>query len=362
MLDVLTLDSAPDALTNHSTQNPDNNSDALTPDSAPDALTEHSAPVVVGLDWERDGWRVSEAGKPSCSLPKDALLRAKFLDADYVVVEQAHMRERDVYSVAQVYTRDELQQLPFKDKLRLFPGMPGQLAKAARDVGNVTGETNEYGGLLPDKAKDAETMAQYAAKHPQRLRSWKKFRLPDEDKSRDLWPARDALRSDVGTAMNQLRVAWNNMRTAERYALPEVADFCALLDRNFDRIPDGVKEQYGITRGKKKPHAIRVERMSAALTVYLLTHTRDGRLRTHNGKPLGMRFMLKTVGLCNSYKPNMVRSQLTHHGMRHYKGGRDGGYRSEYMRNFRHFIRLLQSDALTNDSAPDALTLHSAPQ
>ena len=123
MLDVLTLDSAPDALTNHSTQNPDNNSDALTPDSAPDALTKHSAPVVVGLDWERDGWRVSEAGKPSCSLPKDALLRAKFLDADYVVVEQAHMRERDVYSVAQVYTRDELQQLLFMDQLRLFPGL-----------------------------------------------------------------------------------------------------------------------------------------------------------------------------------------------------------------------------------------------
>lgn len=357
----LTLDSVPDTLTLYS--DPSNTSspgsDSLTPDSVPDTLTLHSEPVVAGLDWERDGWRVSIAGAPAVKVSRDDMLTTNLLDAaDIVVVEQAHMRPRTVYSVAQVYTEDELRTLPFRSKIRLFPGMPGQLARAARAVGNVSNKVNEYGQPLPDKDKDAETMAMFAAASPERVASWKRLKLPEEDPARKLWPARDQLRDDLREALNPLRTAWNAKSTAEKYALPEVARFCALLDSTFDDLSDGVKEQFGIRRSR---NGIRVERMPAALTVYLAVYTREGDLRLRpDGQFIGVRFILDSIGMSSSYRPNMARSQLTYHGMRHYKGGRDGGARSEYMRNLRHFIQILRdSDSLTADSVPDTLTVHS---
>jgi len=296
----LTSDSVPDTLTVHSVPSiPDNQSDSLTGDSVLDTLTIHSGPLVVGLDWERDGWRVSYGQGVGVKMTRAALLNEPFTAAALVIVEQAHMKERNAYSVAQVYTAAELAILACRDKVKLFPGMPGQLAKAAREVGNISGEVNEYGTPLPDKEKDAETMALYAAKSPQRVCTWKPLRLAGEDPSRRLWPARDALRDDLREALNPLRSAWNAKPTA-------------------------------------------------------------GNLRTRpDGEFIGIRFILNAIGLSSSYRPNMARSQLTHHGMRHYKGGRDGGERSQYMRNLRHFMQLLRDHTLTDDSVPDALTRHS---
>lgn len=387
VLDTLTLDSAQsagesltpdsvlDTLTLHSipsSPSSPNDSDSLTRDSVLDTLTPHSGPVVAGLDWERDGWRVSINGAPCIKIGRDELLTMTFDGVDLVIVEQAHMKERNVYSVAQVYTADELRRLACRSKIKLFPGMPGQLARAARTVGNVrrdaTGEPvlEDRGGYkvtVPDKDRDAETMALYAAASPERVATWKPLRLDEDDPSRRLWPARDALRNDLREALNPLRTAWNAKSTAEKYALPEVADFCALLDANFDALTAGIKEQFGIRRSR---NGIRVERMSAALTCYLAVYTRNGELRTRpDGGFIGVRFILDAIGLSSSYRPNMARSQLTHYGMRHYKGGRDGGARSEYMKNLRQFLAIMRdaaSDPLTPDSVLDTLTVHSAPR
>jgi hypothetical protein len=361
--DSLTNDSVLDTLTNDSVPLvSDDGGDSLTTDSVLDTLTPDSVPAVVGLDWERDGWRVSVNGVDPEFMSKEALLTATFADADYVVVEQAHMRERDVYSVAQVYTEDELRSLPFRDKIRLFPGMPGQLGRAARAVGNVTGELDKWGNPVPDKTKDAQTMSLYAQQSPAQLASWKCLKLPDEDPSRRLWPARDAIREDMKRTMNKVRVAWNAKPTAEKYALPEVVMFCGFLDAVMDDLTDGVKEQFGIRRSSK---GIRVERMSAALTVFLAVRHRDGTLRTRpDGEFVGIRFLLDTIGMSSSYRPNLSRSQLTYHGMRHYKGGRDGGCRGEYMRNLRHFMQIIRDfdgDSLTVDSVLDTLTSNSVP-
>jgi hypothetical protein len=363
---------------------PGKDSDSLTHDSVPDTLTGHSVPVFAGLDWERDGWRVSVDGAPATKVSRDALLGMKFDGVDHVIVEQAHMRERNIYSVAQVYTADELDSLACRAKVKLFPGMPGQLARAAREVGNITDKVNEYGHPLPDKTKDAETMALFAKKSPNRVSSWKPLRAVNLDPSRRLWPARQALRDDLKEALNPLRSAWNVKPTAERYALPEVVRFCELLDRIFDDLTDGIKEQFGIRRSR---NGIRVERMSAAITCYLAVYTREGERRSRpDGGFIGIRFILDAIGLSSSYRPNMARSQLTHYGMRRYKGGRGGGCRSEYMRNLRRFLAIMRdaatiscetacstrsrdtdsaansgSDSLTHDSVPDTLTHHSVP-
>jgi hypothetical protein len=310
----------------------------LNHDSPPDALKSDSVPRVVGLDWEKDGWRVSLDGAAATKMSREELLDEEFPGFGLVVVEQAHMKERNVYSVAQVYTADELRALKCRSKIRLFPGMPGQLAKASRAVGNVLDKTDDYDRALPDKVRDAETMALFAKSSPGRVASWKPLRLASEDPSREFWPARDALRDDLREALNPLRSAWNAMPTAQRYTLPEVATFCALLDDNFGALTDGVKDQFGIRRSR---NGIRVERMASALTCYLAVYDRDGELRTRpDGGFIGIRFILDAIGMSSSYRPNMARSQLTYHGMRHYKGGR-----SAYMRNLRHFLAMLRDAA-----------------
>ena len=330
-------------------------------------------PVVVGLDWERDGWRVSYCGQPAVRMSRGDLLADEFPGVDLLIVEQAHMRERNIYSVAQVYSKDELLRLAARGKVKLFPGMPGQLSKAARAVGNISGAVNNYGHPLPDKTKDAETMALFAMQSPARVASWKPL---VSNSSRTLWEPRNALRDDLREVLNPLRSAWNSKGIHERYALPEVADFCALLSQHYEHLPAAVREQFGIsqkrlttkdgtpTAASRVANGIRVERMSAAITCYLLVYTRDGQLRVRpDGRFIGIRFILDAVGMSSSYVPNMARSQLTHHGMRNYKGGRDGGCRSEYMRNLRHFLQFLRdaSGSLTLDSELDSLTYHSGP-
>lgn len=309
----------------------------LTPDAESTTLLSRT----VGVDWERGiGWNVSYAGLPTVTISKEDFLHEPFDGYDVVIVESAHLKPRNVYSVAQVYTEDELRVLACKDKIRLFPSMPGQLAKAAREVGNVSDKVNDWGAAMPDKDKDAETLALYAGGNPKKVAAWKKFYLPDEDPYRHLWEPRDELREELKLALNPIRQAWNNMKTAEKYALPEVVDLCALIERNFDKLPDDVKTQYGI---RKTRNGVRIEKMSSAITVYLSVRTRDGELRTRpDGQFIGVRFILDAIGMSGTYMPNMARSQMTHHGMRHYKGGRDGGHRIEYMRNMRHLVQFLR--------------------
>lgn len=325
--------------------------DSFTSDRLLDSLPNHKEPCVVGLDWERDGWRVSFNGSSARHVSRDDLLHEDFDGADFVVAESAHFKERNAYSVAQVYSERELQQLTFRSKLRLFPGMPGQLARAARDVGHVLDKQDKYGRPLPNKELDAETMAAYALKYPEKLRSWKRYRLPGSDPSRRLWEERDRLRDDLREALNPLRAAWSTMPTAQRYALPEIERFCQLLDTAYENLDDEIREQFGIKRTR---NGIRVEKMTPAITAYLCVYDRDGNLRRRpDGGFIGVGFIVKAVGLCNSYRPNMARSQLTHYGMRHYKGGREGGERSRYMRNLRRFLAILRdADLLTNDRRP----------
>jgi hypothetical protein len=277
-----------------------------------------------------------------------------FDDADVVVVEQAHLRERNVYSVSQVYTLDELRKLRCAAKVKLFPGK--LVWRASEFAGNVDSDGK------PIKDFDAESIAVYSAAHPAQRASWKRFVLPENDPARRLWPYRDALRADLQEALNPLRAAWNAMPTAQRYALPEVKRFCDLLNDVYDQLTPGIREQYGIRRTR---NGIRVERMASAITLYLAVYTREGRLRTRpDGGFIGVRFILDAIGLSHSHKPNMARSQLTWHGMRHYKGGRAGRQRCAYMRNLRHFLALMRDsagDSLIEDSALDALTLHSVP-
>ena len=347
-LDAFTINSNPsstildDLLTEHETQvvsiEPSRRTaqDPLIVDSVLDTLTAHSEPVVVALDWERDGWRVSKNGMPAKRVSRADLLKMPFAEADVVVVEQAHLRERNAYSVAQVYDLDQLRKLACAEKIRLFPGKT--VHKASLFAGNVTGKLDAFDRPTPDKNKDAESIASFASAHPEKLYSWKRFVLPENDPSRRLWAARDALRADLQEALNPLRVAWNNKPTAEKYQLPEVVDFCALLDRVYDDLTDGIKEQYGIKRGR---NGIRVDKMASAITLYLCVFHRDGRLRLNpSGKFIGIRFILDSVGMSHSHKPNMARSQLTWHGLRHYKGTR-----REYMKNMRNFLALMRDSA-----------------
>lgn len=316
--------------------------DSLTTASAPDALTGHSVPIIAGADWERDGWHVSVAGAPARKYTRAEFLAEPFADVDVLLIEAAHLKERNPYSVAQVYSADELRKLASRDKIKLFPGR--ETYKASNYTGHTVEKSDVRGNLVsvPDKTKDPESIALYAAAHPEKLAAWKLYR--NADANRALWPARDKLRDDIREAMNQIRVAWNAKPTAERYALPEVADFCALLDRNFDAIPEDVKDQFGIKRGR---NGIRVERMSAAITVYLACYTREGELRLNpQGRFIGVRFILDAIGMSHSFQPNMARSQLTWHGMRYFDKKAsdpiDKAARSRYMLNLRKLIQFLR--------------------
>lgn len=282
---------------------------------------------VLALDWERGTWSASLNGKKQFSIGKNGLLTQDFPDVDCVVVESAHMQRRNIYSVAQVYDENELRSLPFADKLRLFPER--QLSKAAKFAGNV----DKDGQVI--KEKDAESIAKFAVKHPEKLSAWRHFRFPGEEKSRHLWEARDAFRADIASAVNQLRYAWNNKLTEERYALPEVQAFIKRLDRIYDDVPEHLREMLGIKRGR---NGLRVKRMSVALTLYLCVFTRNDVLRVRpDGKFIGVRFILDAIGMSHSRVPNLARSQLVFHGMRHFDGTR-----AEYMRNVRQFLALMR--------------------
>ena len=74
-----------------------------------------------GLDWERDGLARQLRWRPATKLSRGAA-PGGLPAVDVVLVEQAHMRERwNPYSVAQVYTADELARLPFRDPFGCSP-------------------------------------------------------------------------------------------------------------------------------------------------------------------------------------------------------------------------------------------------
>ena len=60
--------------------------------------------------------------------------------------------------------------------------------------------------------------------------------------------------------------------------------------------------------------------MSSAITVYLAVFDRDGNLRHSSRQRLHrLPIHLSAIGMSSPHRPN-ARSQLTHYGMRHYKG------------------------------------------
>lgn len=223
--------------------------------------------------------------------------------------------------------------MAFRDRLKMFPG---KLApKAAVFAGNATKGAD--GRTTSDKTKDAESLAIYAAGHPASVQSWKRY--VEHEKNKHLWPARDALREDLKVAVNQIRAAWNAMGTAERYALPEVRQLIELLDRQFDNIPDDLREFFGLRR-LKRTGEIRIDRLPVALTLYLAVYNRDGTLRQGPHGPYGTRFVLSAIGMSHSHQPNLARSQLVWHGL-----GKFPGSRSAYMKALRSFLAMLKADA-----------------
>lgn len=329
-----------------------NDSDPVNEDTDLLSPSKHTRDTVVyGADWERKGqWLISRNGDPQYSLTRDEFKHATFADASDLIIEAAHLQERNKRSLAQVYELDELREIACADRIRLFPGK--KTYKASLYAGNAIVEVGPDGKskTVCDKTKDAESLAKYALDHPLQLASWKTFKLPENDPSRKLWPPRADVREDVDLRMNELRAEWRGVGSPARHQLPEIAAIVGVLDANYSRLSQSVKEHYKLTY-LQRSHELRVgTKLSELVTAWMCVVNSDGTLRTRpDGEFVGIDFLRGAVGMSHKSVPNLARSQLTYHG-----GSLFVGTRGEYMKNLRNIMQMFR-DGLTTSNLTRAI-------
>lgn len=262
---------------------------------------------IAAADWDApDTWKVSYPDNTVVPFTPAEFLRGAWWrpEISCLVVENAHLKERNGFSVAQVYEEGELEKLALPVPIKLFPG------KLARRYDQYT---------EGDKLHDSLGLRRYLEDNPKVFRCLKDFQPPSEyDKSS--WAWRDALRNDIGAMINIMRVKWRGVAEGQLDKFEQIAHMRKLVDSFYDDLPEEVIEQFQLRKGTRKPlkGRTRFGSVTQAFTAYALVFDMDGNLRTNDkGVFYGVDAAVnKVVGLNHSHMPNAARANFMHFGLK----------------------------------------------
>lgn len=294
---------------------------------------------IAAADWDApDTWKVSYPDDTIVPFTPAEFLRGEWWrpDIDCLVVENAHLKERNGFSVAQVYEEAELEQLALPAPIKLFPG------KLARRYDVYT---------EGDKLHDSLGLRKYLENDTKMLRCLKNFQPPSEyDKSS--WEWRDKIRDDVGAMINIMRVKWRGVAEGQLDQFEQIAHMRKLVDSFYDELPEDVIEQFQLRKGKVKPlkGRTRFGSVTQVFTVYALVFDMDGNLRTNDrGEFYGVDAAVnKVVGLNHSHMPNAARANFMHFGLKpKYRNAADPqAAKAEFTKNIKCLVRAFRDAGL----------------
>lgn len=306
--------------------------------SAIEHIKSHNLQGLAAADWDTDGWNVAYEDGSTMKFTKQQFLDAQFMvgHVKTLIIESPHMKERNDYSVAQVYYDAELNQFDPPCTVKLFPGkLAPKVAKYANNL--------EDG--MPIKTRDAESILLYAMDHPSTVAVLKKFIRPQEDMRRSTWIHREAVRKDAKLFLNKLRATWSAMRPKEQNDMPVVQQALALVSMRLSDIPEDVLVQFKLKIAKAGPQKGKLVcegKPTQLMTAYACIVGTDGKLRKRpDGKFVGISYLMnEVVGLCHSHQPNMLRSNFVHWGMR--LSAKKGIDRNTFTKNVGAMLRVMR--------------------
>lgn len=318
--------------------------------------TEAGEYKLVTADWDApQTWKIARWDGTYEQITRQEFLANKWYveGTTHLVVEGAHLKERNEFSVAQVYSDLELNAWQPPCEVLLFP------ARLAPKVLQFAEQQKNH---------DALALQMYLAAHPRTLRCLKKFQPPVLDFSRASWTWRDGVRDDITRMLNVTRAQWKGMRDEEMEALPYIQHCRSLVEQFIDDLTPEQQAQFRIKRGKAGPRkgAVVFDSPTQIFTAYACVYNLQGQLRTNpQGQFIGVGAVLnQVVGLNHSHMPNLARANFMHFGLRpklhdpstsgKQRPKRDDSQevRAEFMRNLKVIIRKFRDVESQSGCAP----------
>lgn len=287
-------------------------------------------------DWDKPNhWKVLLSGGRALRLTRSEFLvwdwRAEGVDA--LVVESAHLKERNPFSVAQVYFEEELNAWVPSVPMYLFSA---KVTKKAR---------TEF--RIDDKEEDTSAIAQYLQSLPEPLSALKRFYAPDKCPKRAGWDERNRIRKEACMQYNLFRTEKHGLGMKDLYELQPVEHCASLLEAAFDSLDEDVKDVFAI---RKSRNGMRFD-ITPVMSAYCCAFDKDGEARA--GSPA---YIVKDIiGLHCFGVPNLIRANFMHFKI----GPTDAAGRARITRSTRRLIAAFKLTA-TNIAVPPGTNKHVA--
>lgn len=303
---------------------------------------------VAAADWDAPSlWRISYPDGCKQNLTREEFLRCEFSKRfDVLVVEAAHLKERNELSVAQVYSKDELNNWRPYFEVKLFPAK--STPKALEKVG------------LQKNKDDAEAIRFLVRSRPDIFVSLKPFVAPKNNQKKiNSHMHRTAIREDIARTYNIFRAKLKTMTCDEARDMPEIVRCRARVESFYDSLSEEMCEQFNIRYMKKGPRKglLLFESPTQMMSAYYTVFDKDDKLRVRpDGKFVGIRYLRDDViGLSHSHQPNLMRSNLIFWGMRTSKLSKQ-----QFTRNFTKMLQLLRDSSYRPTQPRSTLAIESA--
>lgn len=349
-----------------------NKQTGITPPAASSGVGNPSG-TLVAADWERPSWRITLDGEDHFDLPKDSLASDTFMSTiagHTLVIEMAHLQPRNKFSVAQVFTDAELDELHLcaqRHNVKIL-AFPERMTAGAREECGFrelgTNSKDEEVVLHDDKTRSAEAIWRFVTANPRiSLFRWQ----PVNAKRAAIHEARTEQRMDCNARLNEMRTDYS--------ASPEVERARTLLTEiTLPAAESGVGgplsgetlEWFGVKFYKvgSKKGQLREFNPTSVMAVYVNVFNDDGTLRMHNGRFVGVDHIWRVLKQHPYHgKAGTARSNLMYHMLRNAEKkatASAGGYyphqatRASFRRAVKELIRAFRDVALTEIKAPAA--------
>jgi hypothetical protein len=292
---------------------------------------------IMTADWDAPStWKCAYPDGTASQFTKTEFLRNEHIRPGIttLIVEAAHLKERNEFSVSQVFTVDELNAWTPGIDVLLFP------EKIAHKVLREGQQT---------KDRDSESLLSYINAHPNTVRCLRKF-TPPQLQDNSSWEWRNELRDDICKMLNILRAQWKDVKDKDLDAIPQVAHCRKLVTSFIDELTPEQRAQFRVKVGKvgERKGEVCFESPTQLFTLYSCVYNMRGELRLNpSGEFIGVdTVMNKIIGLNHAYMPNLIRANLMHFGLRPKtkKAGIENHTqtKAEFTRNVRKMIQLLR--------------------
>lgn len=265
--------------------------------------------TILGIDWEFGKWKATTDGEAFFWYSTEEFLRGKpiadFPDLRTLLVESAHIAPRSKYSLAQVYTAEELEVFHktyhnASVQILAFPEM--LTPKARKEYGSKENDEDEM-----EKEDSALAIWRYHRDHPEvSLLRWG----IKSSRTRELEGVLTDQRWEMNARLNVMRRV--------KYQDPQCIHALSILAAYS--VSDNLLLW---TKYKVGPRGGLSWRETFVMSLYVAIYLEDGTLRRDptTGNPIGERWMWKMLKLHPYHrKAGVARSNLMHHCYRNMVG------------------------------------------